>query len=253
MLFNGVNPCTLHPGISIAKEIPPGTVESQLETMSGSTGEIVVGRTIKQGEYIVRINIAGKYKAQAWEIRKLLAGWACAADVETHRLVPTHWPDVAYDALLKEISPPEFVFGFATVDVTFTVPRPIARDVKMTTEPGPLGTSATFAVGGTSYTRPVININTQACAQVSILVDDVLLARVKGPFGEKDSVSIYTEPPKVTVNRSSDSAGDVTINEQIDYTVTDFERLAKAFRPGDRVITCPEAYIIALNWRNEWL
>lgn len=251
MRYNDVDPRSLHAGISIAKEIPPGSPTSQLETLSGSTGEIIAGRTIQQGEYTVRVNIAGKYAAQAWEIRRRLAEWACAADSVTHPLVPTHWPSVCYDAILKDISPPEFTFGFAKIDVKFTLPRPFARDLAQHVS-SYASTQATVTIGGTSYTRPELTIVTGEGYGLEVAVDDTVLFGMSRYFYEGDVVEITAEPPTVTVTPIS-TGEKVQAESYVDYTVTDFEALCKALTPGSHTITCERAASIRAVWRNEWL
>lgn len=255
MKFNGIDPCSLHKGISIAKEIPPGTVTSQLETVSGSTGEVVVGRTIKQGEYIVRVNIAGKYRAQAWEIRKLLAGWARGTDQATCELIPTHWPTVHYDAILKEISPPEFVFGFAVIDVVFAVPRPIAVDNMYQNAIGSEAGIVKPVIGGTSYARPTIIAFGRGVANLRLSVGTKVYFGLTGTLTSNERVKITTNPPSVQILSSvGDNAGEwIDANDRIDYTRTDFQRLAEAFAPGERTVMCYQASQINVEWRDEWL
>lgn len=256
MTFNGVDPCSLHSGISIAKEIPPGTIASTLETLSGASGEIIVGRTVKQAEYTVKINIAGKYRAQAWQIRKLIAAWACAMDVQTHQLVPTHWPTVAYDAVLKEISEPEFTFGFGVIDVVFAIPRPIARELMITNGLGASGaTSINVTIEGSSYARPTLRITLAENLDtgidgMSVSVDGVQYFGLTGALYAGNVVEITLDVPGVAIDDGEDT---VAANERIDYTVTDFERFAKAFSPGTHKVSCPEAKLITMRWRCEWL
>lgn len=251
MKFNGVDPRTLHPRISIAKEIPPGTVTSQLETLSGSTGEIVVGRTIQQGEYIVRMNIAGKTWSEAWEIRQLIAGWARGTDAQTCELIPTHWPAVHYDALLKEITPPEFVKGKAVIDVIFAVPRPIAvSNTERTTANNTSGLIKPV-IGGTSHARPVITGYCKGSTGFDVSVGTKKYVGLTGDFAEGEYVEISTNPPQVRI-RSVDEVWAIA-NDRVDYTVTDFQGMAEAFAPGERTIMCPQASQVRVSWRDEWL
>jgi len=248
MKFNGIDPRTLHPGISIAKEIPPGSVTSQIETLAGSTGEIVAGRTIQQGEYIVRTNIAGKTPEQAWEIRALLAGWAKAADAKTRKLIPTHWPKVSYDAIFKEISPPEFFRGFATVDIVFTLPRPIANSLQESIETGEGEVQIT--VGGTTWTRPSITITTGSTNGLTLSVDGKKLLALSGQYEENDFVFIYTDPPSVQL---MEGGMPEMIDDRIDYTVTDFEAICEALTPGTHTIRAEGASVVSVSWRDAWL
>ena len=286
MKFNGIDPRTLHPGISIAKEIPPGAMTSQLEMLTGSTGEIVAGRTVQQGEYIVRINIAGKTRAEAWRIRAMLAGWAKAGSEKTSQLIPTHWPDVYYDAILKEISQPEFVFGFTTVEVTFTLPRPVAMstmrsdyeidqsDVAAAIEDGgdpqPMYTADGNAVytsnteqfqvlsegeqgliiGGTTWTRPTISLGMNQAEGTRITIDGKTVLALSGSYNENDAIIIYTDPPQILL---MDGGPVQNIDNRIDYTVTDFEALCRALTPGRHTFSASNAYSVNITWRDTWL
>lgn len=248
MRYNGIDPTTLHRGISIAKEIPPGAPTSQLETLTGASGEIITGRTLKQAEYIVRINIAGKTREEAWGIREKLAAWACSADETTHELVPTRWPGMAYDAIFKEITPPEFVFGFAVVDVIFAIPRPIAHSVNERSVSG--SSVAEFAVMGTSYARPEINITMVSGYRAEITVDGKLYAAVSYPFQSGDVMSVQTNPPGVVI---ATSGSVIQADRYVDYAVTDLDAMCKALTPGRHSITCAQASGISVRWREEYL
>lgn len=282
MKYNGIDPRTLHPGISIAKEIPPGTIASQLETLAGSTGEIIAGRTIKQAEYIVRVNIAGKSIGEAWKIRALLAGWARADDEKPRELIPTHWPEVHYDAILKEISPPEFVFGFGVIDVVFTIPRPVAVEnqtrsyntaveaaaedsngqqlLTMTGEEFLTSEgenfvvtgadSGTLTIGGTTWTRPLIGVSMYDAEGMTLMIDGKTVLSLSGSYKRNDFVFVYTDPPKVQV---MDGGMPYDVNDRLDYTVTDFEAICKALTPGTHTISATGAATISVVWRDTWL
>lgn len=248
MKYNGIDPKTLHPGISIAKEIPPGAPTSQLENLVGASGEIIAGRTIMQGEYIVRVNIGARTRKEAWEIREKLAAWACAADSTPHLLEPTHWPDRAYDAVLKEITPPEFVFGFAVVDVIFAVPRPIAHAISGKISSGK--PDAVVMVKGTSYIRPFISATMNASYRATLRVDGKSFAAVNYAFMQKSVLQIQTDPPRVTVLIGN---GSVPADSYVDYAVTDFDAMAKALTPGEHVVSCDEASQVDVSWKEEYL
>lgn len=244
MRFNGIDPRTLHAGISIAKEIPPGSPTSQLETLAGSSGEIVTGRTLQQGEYLVRVNIGGKTRPDAWTMRRILAAWAMSTSVTTHELIPTHWPTVAYDAILSEIEPPEFTFGFGTIDVSFAVPRPIAHDLQWSVATG--SASARMPVGGTSYARPRITITTTEAEGLTIAVDGEVYAALTGSFAEGQTVEVDTITAAVLIDG-------VHHEDRIDYMQTDFRRLQEACAPGAHTVACAGASAVGVRWRNEWL
>lgn len=249
MKYNGIDPTTLHPGISIAKEIPPGAPTSQLETLIGASGEIVAGRTLKQGEYIVRVNIGAKTRKDAWEIREKLAAWACAADTVPHALEPTHWPDRAYDAVLKEITPPEFVFGFGVVDVMFAIPRPIAHSIQDRTATGS-GTALTMQVGGTSYARPTLKVTTRSTSRVEAGIGSRTLLGVNYSFSSGDVLTVQMDPPAVWIR----SGGrEFAADKYVDYAVTDLDTFCQLLTPGSRSIQCAQASGITATWKDEYL
>lgn len=253
MRYNGVDPRQLHPGISIAKEIPPGTVTSQLETLSGSTGEIVVGRTIQQGEYIVRVNIAGKYADEGWAIHRLLKEWARPLDTTPRELVPTHWPTAAYDATLKEISPPEFVFGFVVIDVVFAVPRPIAHDrITSTAGTGNVAESVTAKVGGTSYARPNVTITAkEASNAIALYVDEMPYFRISSPVEAGDVLLIRNDLRIELYDASTATTQDAA--DKVDYTMTDIQGMWEALTPGHHIVRTEPPAAIDMEWRNEWV
>lgn len=128
--------CGVHPALSIEKEYPPGMPDRDVYTIAGRDGETAVGYAVVQGEYKVNVNIAARRREEGWRIRGLLAAWAMASGQDTGEIEPTHWPGVAYDGIVKSISTPEFVFGFAKVEVIFLVPRPYAHDLAYTAATG---------------------------------------------------------------------------------------------------------------------
>lgn len=253
MRYNGIDPRQLHPGISIAKEIPPGTVTSQLETLSGSTGEIVAGRTIQQGEYIARINIAGRYADEGWAIHRLLKEWARPMDEIPRELVPTHWPSVAYDAILKEISPPEFVFGFVVIDVVFALPRPIAHDrIASTASTGIDAKNLTVKIGGTSYARPNITITAKkATSEVTLYVDETPYFRIFAPMENEDVLMIRNDSRIEMYDESAAKTKDAA--DKVDYTLTDMQGMWEALKPGNHVVRTEPPAAIDMEWRNEWV
>lgn len=248
MRYNGIDPRTLHAGISISKEIPPGAPSSQLETLTGSTGEIVAGRTLKQAEYIVRVNIAARTRKEAWDIRAMLAAWAMSASEETFQLEPTHWPGRAYDAIFKEITPPEFVFGFAVVDVIFAIPRPIALGTDERTASGE--TAAQMAVTGTSYIHPHITVTIGDAYRAEIAVDGTVYAAVVYPFSAGDVLMVSTSPPSVMIISGSSA---IAAERYVDYTVTDFDALCEKLTPGNHELSCAQGSGLSAAWREEYL
>lgn len=248
MRYNGIDPTTLHRGISIAKEIPPGAPTSQLEALTGASGEIITGRTLKQAEYIVRVNIAGKTREEAWSMRAMLANWARSVDDTPHELQPTRWPGVAYDAIFKEITPPEFTFGFGTVDVIFAIPRPIAHGISSRSAEG--SKYVNVNVLGTSYVRPELTIIMKAGYRAEISVDGRLYAAVTYPFAEGDVLNVQADPPRVEIVSSENT---IPADRYVDYAVTDFDAMSKALSPGSHLVGCEQADSVAVRWKEEYL
>ena len=255
MTYNGIDPRELHPCISIAKEIPPGAPGSQLEYIRGGNGEIIGGRTMKASEYRVTINISAKTREAAREIRAMIAAWACPMDTQTHQLCPTHWPAMAYDAVLKEITQPEFSFGFATVDVIFSIPRPIAystilRRASASSEDGG-GVNMHLSILGTSYARPELAITAKDAVRVEVLAEGKMLFAIGKGFAAGDVIRMRTDVPGVTISRAS---GTTERGEQmLDYASTDLDAFARAMKPGRRSISCAQASSITATWRDEYL
>lgn len=256
MKYNGINPVTIARGISIAKEIPPGSPNSQLETASGSEGDVLLGRTIHEAEYVVRINVAGRTRREAWEIREKLADWACAADSVTHALEPTHWPGKAYDAVLKYISEPEFMFGFGTMDLVFSLPRPIAYALETsTTAKSELeedaGVLMTVKVEGSSYIRPKLTVTAKETQRLEIAADGETWFVIDHALDGGEAVLIETNPPSVIIQPVE---GDAYHAEHLlDYTATDLDMLCKRLKPGLHTITSQHASRILMEWRSEYL
>ena len=169
MRFNGVDVRDIHPRISISKEIPPGCPERTVETVQGWDGETFAAVRTEQGEYLARINIACRTRDDAWEARSRLARWAASSGDGVGELEPTHWPGKAYEAVLGSISAPEFTFGFATVDVTFILPRPYAHDTYISRASGTGG--AEMAVSGDGVCRPTIRQTLAAEVEGSLTVN----------------------------------------------------------------------------------
>lgn len=243
MRFCGVELSQVHPAIRIAKEIPPGLPEREIETIEGSEGETAAGYTVRRGEYTVRVGIACRTKLEAWRVRALLAAWAAASGQTMGELEPTHWPGVAYDAIVQEITPPEFKFGFATVEVIFCLPRPVAHDVADTAATG--SGQVILPVGGSAACRPVIT-QTLAAAQAGGLtwtMDGAPLLRVTGALSAGQTVEADLAAGSLTIDGAHAEA-------RIDVQATDF---FPGFTPGRHTVASTDAGRMQARWRCEWL
>lgn len=242
MRYNGIDPRSVHPALGIREEIPPGAAKRQIITIAGTDGEIVSDVIIEQGEYLVRMNIAGRTREEAWEARERLAAWAGSSGKQTAELIPTHRPNRCYDAILSGIGDPQFVRGFTTVDVVFTVPRPIARSVFESAASGTGGASPT--IGGSSPCRPVIRQTLAADAEgVVWTMDGVKILTLGGSYTAGQVIEMDTKRESLTVDGESALS-------KIDPQAT---RWRPGYAPGRHQITSTDAGAMEMRWHDEWL
>lgn len=241
MRFCGVELRDVHPAIRIAREIPPGMPEREIESIEGRGGETAAGYTIVRGEYVVQVGIACRTRAEAWRVRALLAAWAGASGQGTGALEPTHWPGVAYDAIVQEISAPEIKFGFATVDVVFCLPTPVAHDLAATTATGTGAVS--LGISGSMPCRPVVR-QTIASGRTGLTwtLDGAALLRVTGALTAGQVVEADFAAGSLTI-------GGVHAEARIDITATDF---AIGLTPGRHEIKSNDGGAMAASWRCAW-
>lgn len=243
MRFNGIEIRNVHPAVSVNKEIPPGMADRDVITTGGTDGEIVCGVMIRQGEYIVRTNIAGRSREEAWAVRELLAAWATSSGDETGMLEPTPRPGRAYDAIVKSISAPEFKKGFAEVDIVFLLPRPIAYDTAISLASGQ--GSAVLGIAGSAPSRPTIR-QTMAQAHaggLTITVDGKAALTITGSLMAGDWIE------------ADFAAGTLIVNGQnalsrLDYTTANWR---PGFTRGRHTVQTEDGGEMTAKWRNEWM
>lgn len=241
MIFNGVDLLSIHPKISINKEIPPGMPEREARTIATVDGARMAGVDVLQSEYIVRVNIAAKNKTMAWEARAVLAAWATSSGDKLAALEPTHWPNVAYDAIALNIEPPEFVFGFATVEVSFIVPEPVAHDIMQSAAKGT--TQTVMDIGGTMVTRPVITCKPAAATTgLQLLLDGKPFMAIKGEIAAGT-------PVQVDMGTGALLIGGVHAEKQIIYTDSNWR---PGFAPGRHVLSSSATGDVEARWYNRW-
>ena len=244
MRFNGVELCSVHPALSINTEIYPGMPRREVLSTRGNSGEVLAGYQEERAEAEIRVNIAAKSKSEAYDVRALLAAWAASSGEATGKLEPTHWTGRAYDAILSNISEPEFVRGFTTVDVTFVLPRPYAYSVHERSAGGK--GKAAFTVGGTARVRPTIAQTMAAAAKgLTWSMDGKAFMRLADD---------YTVPAGAVV-AADFTTGALTINgaheeRRIDYTASTWQ---PAMRPGSHVLSSTDAGEIKARWHDEWI
>lgn len=242
MRFNGVDIRTVHPALSVNTEIYPGAARREIITVRGNSGETLAGYQEERDEAVIRVNIAAKSKAEAMDVRALLAAWAASSGEKTAQLEPTHWHGKAYDAILSEITAPEFSRGFATVDVVFILPRPYAKDVASSSASG-VG-EMICSIGGTARCRPVIKQTIDMAANsLTWSADGVAFFRIDGRVSTGDVVEADFSAGSLTINGVHSEA-------MIDYTATTW---APKLTPGLHTITSTNAGSIEARWHNEWM
>lgn len=253
MLFNGQDPVDLHPGISVKKETPPGSVTSKLETLSGAFGELVVGRTIQQGEYKVEFLIRSNTSEMIGTIRQLLSSWARPMDVTTCELIPSDMPDRAYAAMCKKVGEPKFKHGAATIEIVFALPRPIAHDrFPRTASTGDKAEALAVDVRGSSYIRPEVSMKLPSAADaVTLYVDDKAYFRLVASLSAGDCVIIREDASIDMFDASANAIANAATC--VDYVVTDLFAMWKALGHGPHTVRCEPACSIEMKWRDEWV
>ena len=183
MRFNGIDIRDVHRGISVEKEIPPGMPTRTVETFSGWDGETLAGVTMSRGTYTVRANIACRRPEDGWRVRALLAAWAMSSGNGTAELEPSYWPGMAYDAVAEKISAPEFFKGFARVEISFALPRPIAHETALSIASG--SGSASMMVGGSLPCRPILRQTVMGSANgLAWSMDGSTFFTINGTFND---------------------------------------------------------------------
>lgn len=240
MRFNGVELCSVHEGLSIEKEVPPGIAQAH-ETVQNMGGNVITDERLEAGEYLVRVNIAGWSEAEGLDIREKLTAWAFTRGLATAELIPSHNSKRCYDAKLKSISPPEFNMGFTTVEVRFAVPRPVARDVVGRMTKGAGGVSA--HVGGTYACRPCL-LQTISAAQSGLVwvKDGIPILTLKGDLRVGQVVRMDVKNESLTIDGEHAEA-------RINMAGT---RWQPGWWPGAHIITSSDDGAFEMRWHDEW-
>lgn len=243
MRFNGKDIRHVHRAISIAKEIPPGMPNREIATIETARGDEVSAVDVLQDTYRVRVNIAARSLEEAWRVRELLAEWAMSSGKQTAELEPTRAPGKAYDAIVKSISRPEFVFGFATVDVDFLLPRPVMHEMIEKTANGNSTNEITFRVGGSVSVQPAFSIVANAAANgLTLSMDGKQFLKLNRRIKAGETVEVLLKTSAVLVNGEH-------AEEDIVYTETDMD---VELEPGAHKLQSSVAGALKARWRNEW-
>lgn len=240
MRFNGVSLCSVHEGLSIEKEVPPGIAHAQ-ETVHSMGGNVITDERLEAGEYLARVNIAGWSEKEGLDIREKLTAWALTRGLATGELIPTSHPQRCYDAKLKSISNPEFMMGFAVVDVRFAVPRPVARDVAESRASGAGGVSV--QVRGTYECRPCLSQTLSAAQDGLVWVKDgISILTIKGALRAGQVVRMDVKNESLTIDGEHAEA-------RINMAGT---RWRPGWWPGAHVISSTDGGAMEMRWHNEW-
>lgn len=241
MRFNGVDIREVHRGVSVEKEIPPGMPTRTVETFSGWDGETLAGVTMSRSTYTVRANIACRRPEDGWQVRALLAAWAMSSGNGTAELEPSYWPGMAYDAVAEKISAPEFFKGFARVEISFALPRPVAHETIISIASG--NGTASMLVGGSLPCRPILR-QTIADSASGIVwsLDGVAFFTVNGAFGAGQVVEADLAKAFLTVDGAHTES-------RINLTATNWR---PGFAPGPHTLTSSNAGTLEARWQNEW-
>lgn len=243
MRYNGKDLRDVHGRLSINQEIPPGTARREIDYAQGRAGAAVAGVRYEPSEYKARINIACYSRSEAWDVRALLAGWAASSGESVAALEPTNWPGKAYDAILSSIGAPEFVNGFATVDVVFAVPYPFARDTTKSHAGG--AQEMTMRIGGTHTCRPAISQTIDAGQSgLAWTIDGKPLLKIKEQRTLEDGQIVVMD-----IANESLTIDGVHAEDAIDWSGTNWDA---AFTPGAHVIKSANSGTLEAEWRNEW-
>lgn len=242
MIFGGKDLTSVHPALSINSEVPPGMARRQITTVAGTDGEIVSDVIVESGEYLVKVNIAGRSKKEAWEVRELLAAWAGSSGARTAELIPTHRPNRCYDAIALTIGDPRFVNGFATVDVRFMLPRPISHSLHPSTASG--AGAMTARIGGSAPARPVIRQTLQSSrTDVVWTMDGKPILTLQAGMGAGQVIEMDTRYERLTIDGRDALA-------LIDPQNTKWR---PGFTSGRHEIISTDSGSMEMRWHDEWL
>ena len=244
MRFNGIDPRSVHPALSVNKEIYPGMARRKVTSVRGNDGETIAGYLEERSEAVIRMNIGAKTRTEAYEARAAMAEWAASSGEKTAPLEPTHWPGKAYDAILASISEPEFVFGHATVEVTFLLPRGHAYDIKTSRASG--AGEATMTIDGSSKVRPVIRQTmAEKTSSLTWSADGKPFLRLADGYAPEAGTVIEAD-----FAQGSLTANGEHIEKYIDYTLTTWQ---PGLTPGRHTVTSSDGGMLEARWHDEWI
>lgn len=231
MIFNGrdlVSFCGR--GVSINKEIPPATIGRSITSIGGGGGRIIGHVEQAPATYVARVNLHGASMADAWALKRKLAEWAYTTGLAD--LIPTHDPSKRYRAICREISEPEFVWGAATVTVTFFLPDPYLLDLETRLVSGT--GQAKFIKAGSADPLMRISVTPQGSVTDPVIrLNGAVVFGVAGTVGA--GVTIVVDFDQKTL-----LLGGVAANDRINFMVTEWHPEFQV----NNTVTADSSYVV---------
>lgn len=252
MRYNNIDPCELYPGITIAREIPLATVPTEIRSIEGKASGSIIDREMQTGDYIVYLNIVGKNPEEVERMKHIVTAWARPMSIVPCEIVPTHWPQVAYDAVASSVTAQQKSWKHWIVCIVFRIFRGIAYDRIPTTAITDGAGELKINIGGTSYARPDFRLTAASASEsITLYVDEQPYFRLVTPLGAGDIVSIGKNEQIGLYDASEDTTMDSA--DKVDFVLSDLYAMWEALMPGPHVIRAEPAASIEMEWRNEWV
>lgn len=236
MLFHGVNPETLAPGIRVASCEDQGMPQRTISSVQLSQGAAFGGFQLQARTITVKINVSARSRTDALAVARLLAGWAHTDQPE--KLVLKHELDKYYMAVCTGCSTKALAHTFLVLTYTFSAPNPIAYDNTLyVCEAGPA-----FSVGGTAPTPPTITyIPAANLSDVRFTLDGGAYIALSGELTAGQTITIDTAQRTIT-------AGGITRMDWLDFIASRWF----ALDPGEHSVACSMAGMCQISWRSAW-
>ena len=238
MLFNGIDPRTIAPGIvSIQSTVDPAMPAKNLNMVQLWRGAGYAGFTYGPRDIKVSVNIGARTRPRALEVARRLVGWAAS---DTPRpLVLNHEPDKYYLAVCSACTPKTLRSTFLVLDFTFTAPDPRTFAMaERSARPGEV-----LIIEGTAWTYPVIT--------------QTLSAQASGSRYTLDSeryVELFGTLPAGSVIEIDHASRTVRVNNLLRPAVLDYVN-SRWFElsPGVHTVIASASGMASITWRNTWL
>ena len=238
MLFNGIDPRTIVPGIiSVSSAVDDAMPPRKLNLVQLRRGAGFAGFELGPRNIAVSINIGARRKHKALEASRHLIGWATTK--KPAPMVLNHEPDKFYNAICADCSPKTLRNTFIVLDFTFTAPDPRAFEL----EESRAVLNRPFEVPGTASTSPVITQTLAAQAQgLRYTLDGGQYVELVGTIPAGCTVEVDLGARTVRMNN-------LLRPDLLDFVNSRWFELA----PGAHTIISSTAGDAAIRWHNAWL